>query len=139
MKVLAVRQPWASLIADGEKTVEVRSGYTHIRERVAIYATRTKPNSALVSYIRHRFYPGPLKLFPLGVILATVEITGCECYGTPFEFDMDSYNHRVPLTPFECIGKHGWSLSNVHKLVDPVPFKMPKGAVIWANAEELSL
>src|SRR5574344_1209167 len=39
MRVLAVRQPWASLIVEGLKTIEVRSKNTKINERVLIYSS----------------------------------------------------------------------------------------------------
>ncbi|WP_269849531.1 ASCH domain-containing protein [Methanosarcina horonobensis] len=46
MKVLAVRQPWASLIVEGLKTLEVRSRPTNIRGRVAIYGSSHNPTIA---------------------------------------------------------------------------------------------
>ena len=39
MKALSVRQPWASLIAFGEKTIEVRSWSTSFRGRLLIHAS----------------------------------------------------------------------------------------------------
>ena len=46
MKALSLRQPWASLIADGRKTIETRSwmpniGVIHEQPRIAIHATKT--------------------------------------------------------------------------------------------------
>ncbi len=42
MKALSVREPWASLIAAGTKTVEVRSRRTHYRGPVLICASKGK-------------------------------------------------------------------------------------------------
>ena len=39
MRTLSVRQPWASLIAFGEKTIEVRSWSTSFRGRLLIHAS----------------------------------------------------------------------------------------------------
>lgn len=39
MKTMSIRQPWASLIAFGEKTVEVRSWSTSFRGRLLIHAS----------------------------------------------------------------------------------------------------
>ena len=39
MKTLSIRQPWASLIAFGEKTIEVRSWSTSFRGRLLIHAS----------------------------------------------------------------------------------------------------
>lgn len=53
MRVLAVRQPWASLIVEGLKTIEVRSKPTNIRERIAIYASTTFPTKKEIETIIH--------------------------------------------------------------------------------------
>ena len=39
MKALSLRQPWASLIADGRKTIETRTWRTHYRGPLAIHAS----------------------------------------------------------------------------------------------------
>lgn len=41
MKALTIRQPWASLIAHGVKTIETRSWRTHYRGPIAIHAGAT--------------------------------------------------------------------------------------------------
>lgn len=43
MKALTIRQPWASLIALGVKTIETRSWRTNYRGPIAIHAGLTKP------------------------------------------------------------------------------------------------
>jgi hypothetical protein len=43
MKALATKQPWASLIATGRKTIEVRTWHTHYRGPLAIIAS-SQPN-----------------------------------------------------------------------------------------------
>jgi activating signal cointegrator 1 len=39
MKVLSIKQPWADLIADGIKTIEVRSWTTHYRGPLLVVST----------------------------------------------------------------------------------------------------
>lgn len=46
MKALTLRQPWASLIAQGKKTIETRTWYTHYRGPLLIAAS--KPDGCLV-------------------------------------------------------------------------------------------
>ncbi|HBC62365.1 MAG TPA: RNA-binding protein [Planctomycetaceae bacterium] len=41
MKALSIRQPFASLIASGEKTIELRTWYTHYRGPVLICASKS--------------------------------------------------------------------------------------------------
>ncbi len=43
MKALTIRQPWASLIAAGVKTIETRSWSTRYRGPLAIHAGKHKP------------------------------------------------------------------------------------------------
>lgn len=43
MKALTIRQPWASLIAHGVKTIETRSWSTKYRGPLAIHAGRARP------------------------------------------------------------------------------------------------
>ena len=42
MKALSVRQPWASLIASGQKTIELRRWRTSYRGPLLIYASASK-------------------------------------------------------------------------------------------------
>lgn len=128
MKVLAVKQPWASLIAEGIKTIEVRSKPTNVRERVAIYASRTLPSGELIRF----------RDLARGCIIATVDFVGCREYQSFPDFVQDEPNHRIPCansTDIGPFGRYGWELSNVKKLDTPIPFKMPRGCVVWANYE----
>jgi len=54
MKALTVREPWASMIADGTKTVEVRSRPTKHRGELAIHVAK-----------------------PTGEVICTVELVDC--------------------------------------------------------------
>lgn len=130
MKVLAIKQPWAQMIATGIKTVEVRSKPSNIRERVAIYASRTPDNELGKGIVR----PG----MPKGYIIATVEIVGCKQYIQGTDFLEDDVNHMIPcanLSIHEFVGFYGWKLANVKRLETPMPYKMPKGCVVWASVE----
>ena len=50
MKALSIRQPWAELILQGRKTIELRTWQTHYRGRVAIHASQTVQEEACVAY-----------------------------------------------------------------------------------------
>jgi hypothetical protein len=69
-RALSIRQPWVELIMRKEKTEEYRSGLTHIRERVYLYAGETL---AVVP----DFPEAETMLLPCGVIVGSVEIIGC--------------------------------------------------------------
>lgn len=130
IKVLAVKQPWASLIAEGKKTIEVRSMPTNIRGRVAIYASLSSFDTGLLNKIP------ATDPFLKGHIIATVEIVDCKQYVRNHEFMHDRNKHLIPpdeIKNYSC--GYGWLLCNAQNLAEPIEYKMPKGCVVWANAE----
>ena len=68
MKALSIRQPWASLIASGKKTVETRTWETKYRGPILICAGKTWFVKACADHLGQ----GPGEL--LGVALAIVEL-----------------------------------------------------------------
>ena len=60
MKALSVRQPWALLIASGEKTIEARTWRTNYRGPLLICASKTVK-----------------KCGPIGVAICTVNFVDC--------------------------------------------------------------
>ncbi len=135
IKVLAIRQPWASLIAEGLKTLEVRSRNTNIRGTIAIYASRTKPaNTELDHYFN--FMMGMLKPIPplvQGQIIATAKLENSFPVGCQEAFRTLEVNHLNPLSYYQE-GLHFWELKNVQK-VGPVEFKF-KGSIVWSEIDK---
>ena len=65
MKALSVRQPWASLIAQGRKTIEIRSWLTRHRGPLAIVASKGLSREGVAKYdIRE----------PRGVVVCVVDL-----------------------------------------------------------------
>lgn len=50
MKALSIRQPWAELIVQGRKTIELRTWQTSYRGRIAIHASQTVREEACIAY-----------------------------------------------------------------------------------------
>lgn len=86
LRVLTVRQPWASLIALGHKRIEVRSRPTNYRGWVAIHAGKATPDPLWEGggYAIARDGDGPFLYhgslafadrLPLGAIVAVVRLT----------------------------------------------------------------
>ena len=80
MKALTIIQPWASLIAWGEKEYETRSWHTHYRGLLAIHASK-KPCMDPEACILNSFYRQALHrrgvtvdMLPLGKVLCIVEL-----------------------------------------------------------------
>lgn len=59
MKALSVRQPWANLIASGQKTIETRTWYTPYRGELLIASSKVGPEP------------------PLGCAIAVVRLVDC--------------------------------------------------------------
>jgi hypothetical protein len=76
MRALSLRQPWADLVILGQKTIEVRSRRTKIRERVYIYAARNRIEADEEHRIAARFGIDVDNL-ARGVLVGTVEIVDC--------------------------------------------------------------
>jgi ASCH domain len=96
MKALSVRQPWASLIASGKKTIEVRSWRTHYRGPLLICAAKQ-----------------PRGLGPVGVALAVVNLVDVRHFqrgdarAACFEATTDQF---------------AWVLGDVRR-IDPIPVR----------------
>ena len=63
MKAISIRQPFASLIATGEKTIELRTWYTHYRGPLLICATKSATGLSPEE-----------RLLPRGVAVCIVEL-----------------------------------------------------------------
>lgn len=139
MKVLAIRQPWIDEIISGRKTIEVRTRNTNFRGRVALYSTRTKINVNDIDWVVkinnddyiERSCPSE---FEQGCIIGTVEIVGCTMPNSINQFASDGSKHRIPPTRYNYNMRY-WHLSNPIR-IDPIPFKMPKGAIIWSSIDD---
>ena len=113
MKALVIRQPWASLIASGRKTIELRTWSTNHRGEFTIIAgskRMTKPQRAL--------FPD-LADAPRGVALAIVELVNCrpaaiedaDAACCPVDFGREyAWELRLVqmLSPFAIKGRLGW-------------------------------
>jgi len=143
IKVLAVRQPWASLIACNYKDCEVRSQHTYTRGRIAIYASRSEPTDEDMASMEAYFtnyltmpVPDAFKKenLPMGKILATVDLLDSDLFSEK-EWKDEQIWHLAPDSYFKPGKTYGWYLCDVEKLDVPIDYKMPKGCVVWANAE----
>src|SRR5690242_18036251 len=96
MRALSLTQPWASLVALGEKSIEPRSWPTAYRGPLAIHASATLPRQAKVLLLCVPFYevltrgghhvshmlmappPGVVPHdLPLGAVVAVCRLSDC--------------------------------------------------------------
>ena len=108
MKVLTLKQPWATLIAEGIKKYEFRSWKTNYRGKILIHA-----GSGIDKKDMERFKDLNLE-YPNKKILAEVELVDC------LELD-DKLNEKIINEKNIAYGSkrregYAWKLENVKKI-----------------------
>jgi hypothetical protein len=76
IKILSVRQPWASLIVLGFKDVENRTWRTDYRGPLLIHASK-KADSATSADIARHYGVMPPSILPLGGVIGIVDVVDC--------------------------------------------------------------
>jgi hypothetical protein len=108
VKALSVKQPWASLIMSGRKTLEIRGVAIKYRGPLAICSSQV-PDKAAVARLDCTG--------PLGAFLGTVQVVGCR----PFTNPLDQELALVGLDPARKL--FAWELFDPQKLRIPPPIK----------------
>lgn len=72
MKVLTIKQPWASLIINGYKRYEFRSWYTNYIGELLIHAGKSVDKEAMKRLEKYLDFD-----IPIGKIIGKVNITNC--------------------------------------------------------------
>ena len=114
MKVLSIKEPWASLIVNGYKVYEFRTWKTNFRGKFLINASGSVDKESL-----KRFEGYDIKIKP-GYIIGEAEITDCVFSDENFhkkllKLDKEVYKYSV--------NAYGFKLENVKKYDNPVPAK----------------
>src|SRR5206468_750434 len=110
IRALSVRQPWASMIAEGKKTIEVRTWWTHYRGPLAIVAGLTRDRGGIEL---HGYDDAPR-----GVLIAIAELVDVR----PMTVDDDE------AAGVRCKkGAYAWVLRDVAALVPPPPCRGAQG------------
>jgi hypothetical protein len=99
MKAISVKQPWANMIASGEKTIETRTWCTDYRGAILIVSSRIP------------------RIEPAGYALAVAELIDCrpmtkddeekaccKIYPNAYAWVLENI---MPITPFPVKGKLG--------------------------------
>lgn len=112
LPALAIRQPYAWLVAQGIKDIENRSRRTHYRGQFLIHASL---NMTLLDDETLKGLPLPQgntlpEDYHIGGIIGVAEIVGCE---------------RKSSSPWKDPSSWGWVVANAR----PLPFRPCKGAL----------
>lgn len=112
-KALIVREPWATLLVEGKKTLELRKTSTKLRGIFAIASAKS------------------------GYLLGTVVLTDCRLMSLP-EIETLTQQHCVSMHWVNsyagvrpCL--YGWSMCNAQLFQTRIPYTHKQGAVTWVN------
>ncbi len=126
MKVLTIKQPWASLIIEGYKRFEFRSWKTKYRGELLIHAGKSVDKEA---YERLKEY---LTEMPLGKIIGKVELTDC-IKTTPKFFEERLKENKDIYTKSIFKEDYAWQVELKEKFDKPIEVKGKLG--LWNYGE----
>lgn len=147
MRCLSLTQPWASLVAWGEKRIETRSWYTPYRGPIAIHAAKHSPRWASdlcddepfrSALLQHGVSHGIADL-PKGAVIAVCRLVTCLPTGPA---RLPSPRIPAPGTAERTFGDYSahrymWFLADVEMLPDPVPAVGHLGLWEWPAPAEM--
>lgn len=113
---LSVRQPWASLLICGLKTIEIRSWETDYRGSLFIHAARRVNERAMERFA--------LKHLPVGALIGMVELVKIEPFTeSTWETLADAHMQPGPFPP----NHYAWHVTNPNRLAKPIPHRGNRG------------
>ena len=117
MKVLTIKQPWATLIMQGYKRFEFRSWQTKYRGDLLIHAGKGIDKEAIKRL--EKYLPEEL---PTGKILGKVTLVDCIKMSPEFKGELLKENRDI-YTKGSFKENYGWQMDNVQVFKDPIEAK----------------
>lgn len=138
MKALTIWNPWAVLIAHGEKRIETRHWPTAYRGQLAIHAGARRPTDAELSVLSRTRRDGDWRddriaesLATLGHIIAVVDLVDCKQFTPEIIWGIERHEH---FYGYVDDGRWGWWLGSVRR-VEPLAVRGMPG--LWTLSPEL--
>lgn len=128
MKVLTIKQPWATLIVDGYKKYEFRSWKTKYRGKILIHA-----GLSLEKDMHKRFEEYNLK-YDYGCIIGEAELVDCILVDEKFNKELRKLNPLV-YAKSSHVENYAWKLENIKKYDKPIYIKGKLG--LWNYEEDI--
>lgn len=123
MKVITIKQPWATLIVEGYKRFEFRSWKTNYRGDILIHAGKGIDKEAMERL--KKYLPDEI---PLGKIIGKATLTDCIPMSKDFA-DMLAKENNDIYTTHSFSRNYGFKLENVEKLDNPIEIRGQLG--LW--------
>ena len=117
MKVLTIKQPWATLIMQGYKRFEFRSWQTKYRGDLLIHAGKGIDKVAIKRL--EKYLPEEL---PTGKILGKVTLVDCIKMSPEFKEELLKENRDI-YTKSSFQENYGWQMDNVQVFNEPIEAK----------------
>lgn len=117
MKVLTIKQPWATLIMQQDKRYEFRSWKTNYRGEFLIHAGKGLDKDAAKRL--KKYLPEEL---PMGMILGKVTITDCIPMSEEFASMLAAENSDI-YTAHSFSNNYGFKIENVKVFDKPIEAK----------------
>lgn len=121
MKALSIKQPWANLIMNGKKTIEIRRWRHPYRGTLLIHTGRKYDPEGKAMFDE--------AITPLGAILGTVELVRIKQYDEYKDWYEDFLSHMNPYDWFNK-GLYGWVFENPQPLMEPIRMKGETGLFV---------
>ena len=122
MKVLTIRQPWASLIINGYKKYEFRSWKTNYRGKLLIHAGTGIDKKLISRFDSYNLY------YTNGAIIGECEIVDCILVDKVFINELRMIDPNV-YGDSNYNEKYAWKLENIIKYDEPIYCKGQLG--LW--------
>ena len=117
MKVLTIKQPWATLIMQGNKRFEFRSWQTKYRGDLLIHAGKGIDKEAMKRLSKYI-----MQDLPSGKILGKVTLVDCIKITHEFKEELLKENSDI-YTKSSFQENYGWQLEDVYVFAEPIEAK----------------
>lgn len=129
MKVLTIKEPWASLIINGYKKYEFRSWKTKYRGKILIHAGMSLEKDAAKRYSEYNLE------YYKGAIIGEATITDCILVDTKFNEELRKINPLV-YARSNHVETYAWKLENIKKYDKPIYIKGKLGLWNYEDGDE---
>ena len=116
MKCLSLKQPFADLLAHGEKTIELRKWNTSFRREFLIHASKTIDieSSERLDLNSNKF--------TIGAIIGSAFLYDVKEYSNREEFEKDRHKHFSILNKYFEGYRYGFLVRNAKTFKKPIPY-----------------
>lgn len=124
MKVLSIKEPWASLIMNGTKKIETRSWKTKYRGEIYIHASLSK-----AKITKPEVYELIKDMnFKCGYIICKCNLVDCIYMTDEYVNDMKINHYEEYICGHYKVGRYAWIVEDV-KVIEPIDAKGKLG--LW--------